>query len=153
MTTARAARLYRAEIDNTPGRLAAALAPFAEAGHDLEVVMAYRMPGDRGRAAVEVYPVTSRKLAAAAAGAGFAPMTTPMLIVEGRNTAGAGARLAAALAEASINVQYLVAQVVKGRFHAVLGFESDRDAKRASRIVTAPRKPARRPPPQRRPAQ
>jgi hypothetical protein len=114
--------------------------------------MAYRMPGDRGRAAVEVFPVTGRTLVAAARAAGFAPMATPMLIVEGRNTAGAGARLAAALAEAGINVQYLVAQVVKGRFHAVLGFESDRDARRAARIMTAPRKPARRPTPPRRPA-
>jgi hypothetical protein len=147
MTTVRAARLYRAEIDNTPGRLAAALAPFAAAGQDLEVVMAYRLPGDHGRAAVEVYPVTGRRLAAAARAAGFTPMTTPMLVVEGRNRAGAGERLAAALAEAGINVQYLVAQVVKGRYHAVLGFESDRDARRAARIVTASGQPARRPTP------
>jgi hypothetical protein len=136
MPAARPARLYRAVIENTPGQLAAALAPFAKAGSDLQVVMAYRQPGDRTRAAVEVYPVEGRRLKAAAAAAGFAPMATPMIVVEGKNRAGEGERIAAALARAGINLQYLVVQVVGRRYAAVFGFESDRDARTAARIIT-----------------
>lgn len=135
MATARPARLYRAEIANTPGALAAALAPFAKAGSDLQVVMAYRSPGSHTRAVVEVYPVEGRKLEAAATAAGFAPMATPMLVVEGRNRPGRGERIAAALADAGINVQYLVAQVVGRRYSAVFGFETEDDAKAAALVI------------------
>ena len=37
--------LWRKEIENRPGALAAVLAPLAEAGADLQVVMGYRHPG------------------------------------------------------------------------------------------------------------
>ena len=43
--------LWRAEVDNQPGMLAQTLEPLAAAGANLQVVMGYRLPGDRARAA------------------------------------------------------------------------------------------------------
>ena len=49
-----------------PGALASALASLARAGADLQVVMAYRYPGEESNAAIELYPVTAKKFVAAA---------------------------------------------------------------------------------------
>lgn len=144
-TTVKTAKLFRAEVDNTPGRLADTLGPLAAAGTDLQVVMAYRIPGDRARAAVEVYPVTGKRAVAAARGAGLSPMGAPMLVVEGDNRPGLGAGLASALASAGINMSYLVAQVTGRRYSAVFGFETESDAKKAAGIIRKAGAPARTP--------
>ena len=46
--------LWRGEIEHRSGALANALTPLAEAGADLQVVMAYGYASDKG--AVELYP-------------------------------------------------------------------------------------------------
>jgi hypothetical protein len=53
--------LWRAEVDNRPGALATTLAPVAQAGVDLKVVVGYRHPGAEGKAAIEVFPISARK--------------------------------------------------------------------------------------------
>ena len=53
--------LWRTEVDNTPGILAKVLGPLADAEANLQVVMGYRFPGNETKAAIEVYPVTSKK--------------------------------------------------------------------------------------------
>ena len=58
--------LWRTEVDHRPGALADLLEPLAEAGADLQTVMGYRIPGRRGRAVIEVAPVSNRKVARAA---------------------------------------------------------------------------------------
>ena len=65
--------LWRKEVENQPGTLANALAPLANAGTDIHVVMAFRFPGQESKAAIELYPVTGKKSAAAAAD--FFPVT------------------------------------------------------------------------------
>lgn len=134
-TTLERAQVWRTEVAHTPGQLAAALAPLAAAGADLRVVMAYRLPGEPSRAIVEVYPVTGKKQATAAGGAGLAPAGIPVLRVEGDNKAGMGATLASALADAGINVSFLVAQVMGRKFTAVFGFENDAEAKKGAAII------------------
>lgn len=62
--------LWRAEVDNQPGVLAQTLEPLAEAGANLQVVMGYRVPGDRARAAIEIFPVTGARALSAAQAAG-----------------------------------------------------------------------------------
>ena len=64
--------LWRKEVENRPGILANALAPLANAGTDIHVVMAYRIPREESKAAIELYPVTGRKSVTAAKEAGFA---------------------------------------------------------------------------------
>jgi hypothetical protein len=133
--------LWRKEIENQPGTLASALEPFASAGADLQIVMAYRYPGNQAKAAVELCPLVGKKLITAAETAGFKASGTPALLVEGDNQPGLGHAIALALAEAKINVDFLVAQVIGRRYSAVIGFESAENTKRAvSLIKRAPRK-------------
>jgi len=69
--TVKKAMLWRKEVDNRPGMLASTLQPLAEAGADLQVVMAYRYPGGEDKAAIELHPVSGRKPNAAARAAGI----------------------------------------------------------------------------------
>src|SRR5439155_25639817 len=63
--------LWRKEVENQRGTLANALAPLANAGADIHVVMAYRFPGAEFKAAIDLYPITGKMSAAAAAEAGI----------------------------------------------------------------------------------
>src|ERR1700730_3936928 len=70
--------LWSREVEgNQPGMLANTLQPLSEAGADLQVVMAYRYPGDQIKAAIELYPVSGKKSAAAAQTAGWPRRLSP----------------------------------------------------------------------------
>src|SRR5215472_5871845 len=102
--------LWRKEVENRTGILANALAPLANAGTDIHVVMAYRFPGQESKAAIELYPVTGRRSVTAAKEAGFSASAVPALLVEGDS------------------MDFLVAQVVGREIFSGFGFESDADA-------------------------
>ncbi|PYQ42146.1 MAG: hypothetical protein DMF77_13870 [Acidobacteria bacterium] len=138
--------LWRREIDDRPGSLAQVLAPVADAGTSLRVVMGYRYPEPSGKAAVELAPVTGRKATAAAQAAGLSPASIGALLVEGDDRPGLGRTLAGALGEAGINLHFLMALVSGRRYASVFGFGSDADADRAVSIIkkSAAAKPARR---------
>ncbi|MDQ5858891.1 MAG: hypothetical protein M3542_11530, partial [Acidobacteriota bacterium] len=123
--------LWRAEVDNRPGTLAGALGPLAESGASLRVAMAYRFPGNESRGAIELYPVSGRRATAAARRAGLSESGIPTLLVEGDDKPGIGAAIARSLSQAGINVAFFVAQVVGRRYAAVIGFDSQADAKKA----------------------
>jgi hypothetical protein len=135
--------LWRSEVANRPGTLAGALAPLAEAGANLKVVMAYRFPGDETRSAIELYPVTGRRAQTAARSAGLSESGIPTLLVDGEDRPGTGAAIARAIAEAGINVDFFLAQVVGRRYAAVIGFDSEADAKKALSLIKRA-KPARK---------
>ena len=63
--------LWRKEVDNKPGALADTLALLAQARTDLEAVMGYRYPGDQGKVAIELHPVSGKKAIEAAQLAGL----------------------------------------------------------------------------------
>jgi hypothetical protein len=125
--------LWRSEVANRAGELARVLEPLA--GSDLQVVMGYRYPGNQSKAAIEVYPVAGKKGIAAARGAGLAASSIPALLVEGDNRAGMGAAFARALADAQINMDFLVAQVIGKKYSAILGFENDADTRKAAAVI------------------
>jgi len=127
--------LWRRETENKAGILANALAPLAHAGTDIHVVMGYRYPGEGSKAAIELYPVAGRKSVTAAKEAGFSASAIPALLIEGDNRAGLGYETAQAIADAGINVDFLVAQVVGRKYSAVFGFESDTDATKCAAII------------------
>ena len=127
--------LWRCEADNRSGVLANTLEPLAQSKSDLKVVMGYRLPGQEARAAIEVHPVTGKKATAAAQAVGLAESAIPTLLVEGDNRPGLGHALARAIADANINLSFVLAQVVGRRYSAVLGFENDGDAARAVGLV------------------
>ena len=136
--------LWRREVDNQPGVLAQTLEPLAEAGADLRLVMGYRFPEQTTRAAIEVFPVAGKKATAAAEQAGLRAFELPCLLVEGDNRPGFGADMGRALADAGINIVFLVAQVMGRRFTAVVGVESEEAATSATRTIKAAGRPAKR---------
>ena len=136
--------LWRREVENRPGALARTLEPLAGAGGDLQVIMAYRYPGEEGRAAIELYPVSGKKAAAAAQAAGLSASAIPILLVEGDNKPGLGAAITRAIADAGINLTFLVAQVIGKRYSSIVGFENEADAKRASGLIKKAKAPKRK---------
>jgi hypothetical protein len=127
--------LWRKEVENRPGALANALSSLAQAGADLQVVMAYRYPGEESKAAIELYPVTAKKSVAAAQEAGLNASSIPALLLDGDNRPGLGHDISQALADAGINIDFLLGQVVGRKYSAVLGFDSDADATKAVTLI------------------
>ena len=82
--------LWRREIDNQPGVLAQVLDAFADSRVDLKVLMAYRYTGNEAKGAVELFPVSGKKAAAAARAAGLTRADIPAVLVEGANKPGIG---------------------------------------------------------------
>jgi len=129
--TVRKITVWRTEVDNRAGALAQLLEALTAARGSLDVVMGYRVPGQHERAVIEVWPVSGKKLSQAAESVGLRPSETPTLLVLGDDRPGLGHAMARALADAGINLVFLVAQVVGRRYSAVFGFESAADADRA----------------------
>jgi hypothetical protein len=127
--------LWRKEIENQPGALARSLELFASADADLQIVMGYRYPGNQAKAAVELSPIVRKKLVTAAETAGFKTSGIPTLLVEGDNKPGLAHAIAEAIADAKINLDFLVAQVIGRRYAVVIGFESAEDAKKAATLI------------------
>ena len=127
--------LWRKEVENRPGVLSGVLAPLADAGADLQVVMGYRFPGEESKAVIEVCPVSGRKVTTAAGQAGLAASSIPALLVQGDNRPGLGRAIAQTIAEAGINVAFLVAQVVDARYSAVMGFQDEAASKEATALI------------------
>jgi hypothetical protein len=127
--------LWRKEVENQTGILAQTLEPFAKVGADLHVVMGYRYPGNETKGAIELYPVVGKKLIARAETAGFAASSEPALLVEGDNKAGLGHAVTQAIANAGIDLIFMVGQVIGRRYSAVIGFKTAEDAKKAAALI------------------
>ena len=127
--------LWRREIENQPGMLARVLEPLARSAADVQVLMAYRYPGDETRGAVELFPISGKKATTAAQAAGLAKADIPALLVEGSNRAGLGFETTHAIADAGINLAFLVAHVIGSKFAAVYGFDSEVDRRKALSLL------------------
>jgi hypothetical protein len=135
--------LWRRELENRPGALADTLEPLASVGASLRLVMGYRHPGNERRASVELYPVSGKKASAAAARTGLSASSIPALLVEGDDRPGLGHALSRALADAGINLTFLMAQVIGRKYSAVVGFESETDASRAAGLIRRVKPPGK----------
>jgi hypothetical protein len=127
--------VWRTDVEDKPGALSSVLAPLAEVGADLQVVMGFRYHGGEHKAAIEVSPVSGKKSTTAASKVGLAASAIPTLLVQGDNRPGLGHSIAQAIAEAGINVTFLVAQVIESRFSMVMGFEDEAASKQATTII------------------
>jgi len=127
--------LWRKEVANQPGILADTLEPFARKKANLQIVMGYRYPGEESKAAIELYPIAGKKLTEAAQASGLSGSNIPALLVEGDNKPGLGHAIARSLADAGINLTFLVAQVIGRKYSAVFGFETEDDSKKASSLI------------------
>lgn len=133
--TVKSISLWRKEADNKTGLLAQTLEPLAKAGADLGVVMGYRLPGNGAKAAIEVYPVSGKKVTAAAAETGLAATSIPTLLVEGDNKPGLAHKIAQTIADAGGDLTFFVAQTMGRRYSAVIGFATEDDAKKAATLI------------------
>ena len=128
--------VWAASIEDQPGGLAAKLAPLAEAGADLEFVIARRAPDKPGTGVVFVTPLEGAAQAVAAEEAGFAVADSLHSIrVEGENSPGLGAQLTSQLADAGINLRGLSAAVIGGRFIMNLALDTADDADKAMGLL------------------
>jgi hypothetical protein len=127
--------LWRKEDENKTGLLAQTLEPLAKAGANLGVVMGYRLPGNEAKAAIEIYPVSGKKVTGAARGTGLADSAIPTLLVEGDNKQGLAHKIAQTLAEAGADLNFFVAVAIGRRYSAVIGFANDADAKKAATLI------------------
>ena len=128
--------VWAATIDDQPGGLAAKLAPLADAGADLEFVIARRAPDKPGTGVVFVTPLRGDAQTAAGAKAGFAVADSlHSLRIEGDNSPGIGTRLTGKLADAGINLRGLSAAVIGGRFIMYLALDTAGDAQKATSLL------------------
>ena len=135
--TVKTISFWRKEVENQVGSLAQTLEPVAKAGANLQVLMGYRYPGEETKAAIELYPIGGKKVTAAASEAGLSASSIPTLLVEGDDRPGLGLAVGQAMSAAGINMTFFVAQAIGKKFSAVLGFESEDDAKKATPLIKA----------------
>lgn len=133
--TVKSISLWRKEAQNKTGLLAQTLEPLANAGADLGIVMGYRLPGIEAKAAIEIYPISGRKMAAAATGAGLADAAIPTILVEGDNKPGLAHKIAQTIADTGVDLSFFVAQAIGRKYSAVIGFENAADAKKAASLI------------------
>lgn len=127
--------LWRKEAENKTGLLAQTLEPLADAGADLGIVMGYRLPGNEAKAAIEIYPISGRKMTAAAKREGLAESAIPAILVEGDNKRGLAHKIAQTIAGAGVDLSFFVAQAVGRRYSAVIGFANAADAKSLASLI------------------
>lgn len=128
--------VWSAELEDRPGAAASKLSALAEAGTDLQLVLAHRMNHNSGRASIVIAPIRNRAQVQAAEEAGF--RITPELIcvkVEGANKPGLGSRIAGFLAEAGLNLQGFNGLVSGKKFVAFITFENSPDAEKGMKLL------------------
>jgi hypothetical protein len=124
-----------ATLDDKPGALGAALAPLAEAGANLEFVLARR--AERGKALVFVAPIKGAPQGRAARGAGFETTDElEALRIEGPDKKGLGAMIAQALGDAGVNLRGFSAMALGKRVTAYVAVDSKQDAAKGRRVLT-----------------
>ena len=128
--------VWAATLEDQPGGLAQKLAALAEAGVQLEFVIARRSADQPGTGVVFLTPLKGPVQLRAARKAGF-EKTPSMhsLRIEGPDKAGLGAQLTQALAEAGINLRGLSAAAIGKKFIMHLAVDSSADATKAAQLL------------------
>ena len=75
--------------------------------------MGYRLPGNEAKAAIEIYPVSGKKLTSAVTETGLATSAIPTLLVEGDNEPGLAHEIAQTIADAGSDPSFFVAQAAR----------------------------------------
>jgi hypothetical protein len=128
--------VWAAPIEDRPGGLADKLAALAEAGANLEFIIARRTPEQRGAGVVFVTPVKGAKQVKAAKAAGFQKTDSLHSVrVDGTDKPGIGAAMTQALAEAGINLRGLSAAALGRNFVTHLALDTAQDAAKAAGIL------------------
>jgi hypothetical protein len=128
--------VWAAGIEDKPGALAGKLAALAEAGAQLEFVIARRTSDQPGSGVVFLTPLVGAAQLRAAKKAGFQKTKSLHSVrIEGADKPGACAQLTQALAQAGINLRGLSAAALGKRFVTHLAVDDAATAAQAVRIL------------------
>ena len=132
--------VWVAGMTDRPGALAAKLRALADAGAQLEFVIARRAPDKPGTGVVFLTPLKGAAQLKAAKRAGLRKSKSLHSVrVEGRDKPGLGAALTQALADKGVNLRGLSAGVIGKRFVMNLALDSSADAGKAMRVLKSMR--------------
>ncbi len=130
------AEVWVASIEDRPGGLAEKLAALAEAGAQLEFVIARRASERPGTGVVFLTPLKGSAQVRAAKKAGFEKTKSlHSLRVEGPDQPGLGAKMTQAMAQAGINLRGLSAASIGPRCVVHLALDSTGDATKALNLL------------------
>lgn len=128
--------VWIANLEDKPGSLAAKLAALAEAGANLDFVIARRSPEKAGAGVVFVTPLFGDEEVAAAAKIGFSAVNRLHSVrVEGTNEPGIGATITAKLAAAGISLRGFSGAVIGTRFVFHLAFDTAQVQQKAIQAI------------------
>jgi hypothetical protein len=128
--------VWAGSIEDRPGGLAEKLAALAEAGAQLEFVIARRASERPGTGVVFLTPLTGAAQIRAAKRVGLEKTKSlHSLRVEGPDQPGLGAKMTQALAQAGINLRGLSAAAIGRRCVVHLALDSAADAAKATRLL------------------
>jgi hypothetical protein len=128
--------VWAAGMDDKPGALATKLEILAEAGADLDFIIARRAPDKPGTGVVFVTPLRGDAEIDAATEIGFS-VTSHMhaVRVEGENEKGIAAKITAKLAKARINLSGFSGAVIGRKFVLHLAFRTEEAAAKAVKTL------------------
>ena len=127
---------WAASIQDKPGSLASKLSALADAGVNLEFVIARRAPEKPGKGVVFVTPIKGASGCRAARKVGFEKTESLYTLrIEGPDKPGQGAKITQALADKGLNVRGLSAAAIGNKFISHIALDSLTDAVQAARIL------------------
>jgi hypothetical protein len=136
MLNAKREQVWAVDISDKPGGLAGKLEAMADAGVNLQFIVARRRAEKPGTGVVFVTPIEGDKPVAAARKAGFSPADGLHSVqVEGANEGGLAFKLSRQLSSAGINVRGISGGVIGDRCVIHLAFDSEADATRAVDLI------------------
>lgn len=128
--------VWVASVDDKPGALGNKLAALAEAGADLDFIIARRSPEKRGTGVVFVTPVRGDREIDAATEDGFSISSHLHAVrVEGRNEPGIAAKVAQKIGQAGLNLRGFSGAVLGTQFVLHLAFDTAEVAQKAIAVL------------------
>jgi len=123
-------------LEDKPGALAAKLAALADAGANLDFVIARRSPDRPGMGVMFVTPLRGDAELKAASATGFSAANRLHSIrVEGENVKGLAGKVSEKLGAAEINMRGFSGAVIGKRFVLHIAFDSADAQEKATRII------------------
>jgi len=130
------ADVWVAELVDQPGSLSSALSRLAEAGVNLQFIIARRSPEKPGSGVVFVTPIKGTKAVKAAQAAGFVKSSKiATLRIEGPDRKGLGAKITQAIAAAGVNLRGVSAGVIGKNFVCYISLDTAADAAKAAKAI------------------
>ena len=127
---------WAASLEDRPGELAAKLKSLAQAGVNLEFVIARRAPDKPGEGVVFVTPIQGAAGVRAAKAAGFMKTDSLHTVrIEGADKKGEGSKITEA--EGGLNLRGLSAAAINKKFIAHVALDTAADAAKATRLLRA----------------